>query len=56
MGSSSDGSVVAPGVTADEGEEPPQRGFFGRILDAFSPPEPDAALEAETALTRNPHR
>ena len=41
MGSSSDGSVVAPSVSADEGEEPPQRGFFGRILDAFSPPDQD---------------
>ena len=46
MGSSSDGSGVAPGVTADEGEEPPQRGFFGRILDAFSPPEQDTSEEA----------
>ena len=46
MGSSNDGSVVAPVVTADEGEEPPQRGFFGRILDAFSPPEQDTSEEA----------
>ena len=50
MGSSSDGSVVAPGVTADEGEEPPQRGFFGRILDAFSPPEPDAGSSDDAAV------
>ncbi len=51
MGSSSDGSAVTPSVTADEGEEPPQRGFFGRILDAFSPPDPDAADDAAQALS-----
>ena len=50
MGSSSDGSAVAPGVTADDGEDPPQRGFFGRILDAFSPPEQDDRPEADVAL------
>ena len=50
MGSSSDGSVVTPGVTADEGEEPPQRGFFGRIRDAFSPPEPDAGSSDDAAV------
>ena len=49
MGSSSDGSVVAPSAPTDEGEEPPQRGFFGRILDAFSPPEQDTAEEAAIA-------
>ena len=50
MGSSSDGSAVAPGVAADDGEDPPQRGFFGRILDAFSPPEQDDRPEADDAL------
>ena len=50
MGSSSDGSAVAPGVTADEGEEPPQRGFFGRIRDAFSPTEPDAGSSDDAAV------
>lgn len=50
MGSSSDGSAVAPGVAADDGEDPPQRGFFGRILDAFSPPEQDDRPEADVAL------
>lgn len=51
MGSSSDGSAVAPSVTADEGEEPPQRGFFGRILDAFSPPDQDdGGPEVDVAL------
>ena len=50
MGSSSDGSAVAPGVTADDGEDPPQRGFFGRILDAFSPPEQDDRPEGDVAL------
>ena len=50
MGSSSDGSGDAPSVAADEGEDPPQRGFFGRILDALSPPEQDGALEVSEAL------
>ena len=50
MGSSSDGSAVAPGVAADDGEDPPQRGFFGRILDAFSPPEQDDRPEGDVAL------
>jgi magnesium and cobalt transporter len=53
MGSSSDGSTTAPvlpGANVDDGEEPPQRGFFGRILDAFSPPDQDAGPEAATAV------
>ena len=50
MGSSSDGSVVAPNATADEGEDPPQRGFFGRILDAFSPPDQDDRSDGDVAL------
>ena len=49
MGSSNDGSVVAPSATADEGEDPPQRGFFGRILDAFSPPEQESGPELDAA-------
>ena len=51
MGSSSDGSVVAPNATADEGEDPPQRGFFGRILDAFSPPDQDDRSDGDAALS-----
>ena len=51
MGSSSDGSAIPPSVGADEGEEPPQRGFFGRILDALSPPDQDAAEGASGALS-----
>ena len=50
MGSSSDGSAVAPVVTADDGEDPPQRGFFGRILDAFSPPEQDVGPEMDAGI------
>ncbi len=53
MGSSSDGSTtapVSPGVNVDDGEEQPQRGFFGRILDAFSPPEQDAGPEGDAAV------
>lgn len=40
MGSSSDGSLAARGAQDDVGAdeaEPPQRGFFGRIIDALSP-------------------
>jgi magnesium and cobalt transporter len=54
MGSTHNGSVAtveAQGPTvqdADQGsEEPPQRGFFGRILDAFSPTDSDADAEPE---------
>jgi magnesium and cobalt transporter len=53
MGSSSDGSTaapVSPGVNVDDGEEPPQRGFFGRILDAFSPPEQDTGPETDATV------
>jgi magnesium and cobalt transporter len=53
MGSSSDGSTaapVSPGGNVDDGEEPPQRGFFGRILDAFSPPEQDTGPEADASV------
>ena len=50
MGSSSDGSVVAPNAPSDEGEDPPQRGFFGRILDAFSPPDQDERPEGDVVL------
>lgn len=51
MGSSSDGSVVAPNATADEGEDPPQRGFFGRILDAFNPPDQEERSDGDIALS-----
>lgn len=40
MGSSSDGSLAARGAQDDMGAdeaEPPQRGFLGRLLSAFSP-------------------
>ena len=40
MGSSSDGSNAAQGardLTQDDGQERAQRGFFGRLLSAFSP-------------------
>jgi magnesium and cobalt transporter len=40
MGSSNDGSAAAPGalddLTEDERSDPAQRGFFGRLLSAFS--------------------
>ena len=54
MGSSSDGSAGAPSAPTDEGEEPPQRGFFGRILDAFSPPDQDTAEEAAAIADAQP--
>ncbi|MBD1204078.1 MAG: CBS domain-containing protein [Rhodobacteraceae bacterium] len=50
MGSSSDGSLAARGAQDDMGAdeaEPPQRGFFGRILSAFSPSNGDHAARAE---------
>lgn len=48
MGSSTDGSAAAQGAQAgltEETSDPAQRGFFGRLLSAFSPgpdPEPEA--------------
>ena len=66
MGSSTDGSSAAqsaqdfsmntPDYTGpDESEEPPQRGFFGRIIDAFSPGSTespgDETLQGDTNAT-----
>ncbi|MDZ4134460.1 MAG: transporter associated domain-containing protein [Paracoccaceae bacterium] len=44
MGSSSDGSPAAQGaqdISGPDASEPGQRGFFGRIFDAFSPNDGD---------------
>lgn len=52
MGSSSDGSLAAQGAQDDMGAdeaEPPQRGFFGRILSAFSPSNSEATGGSEVA-------
>ena len=52
MGSSSDGSLAARGAQDDMGAdeaEPPQRGFFGRILSAFSSSNNQAAGGSEVA-------
>ncbi len=37
MGSSNDGLPATADANPDDGSEPPQRGFIGRILSAFSP-------------------
>ena len=52
MGSSSDGSLAARGAQDDVGAdeaEPPQRGFFGRILSAFSQSSSDVSARSEQA-------
>ena len=52
MGSSSDGSLAARGAQDDMGAdeaEPPQRGFFGRILSAFSSSNSEASTGSEQA-------
>ena len=41
MGSSNDGSGAKLAQT-DEPDEPAGRGFFGRLMEAFSPSEPAA--------------
>jgi magnesium and cobalt transporter len=54
MGSSNDGSVAARSAAAPapEGQtEPPERGFLGRLLDAFSPPDPGSTPETVPAST-----
>lgn len=54
MGSSSDGSLAARGAQDDVGAdeaEPPQRGFFGRILSAFSTSGSEAAGRSEALPT-----
>ena len=46
MASTSEDSSVAPRAQdRSEGEEPPTRGFFGRLLDALSPQETDRSGE-----------
>ena len=52
MGSSSDGSLAARGAQDDMGAdeaEPPQRGFFGRLLSALSPSNGNQAARSEAA-------
>ncbi len=54
MGSTTDGSTAAPGAlqdaTDDEPAEAASRGFFGRLLSAFTPsPEPEANVAAPSA-------
>jgi magnesium and cobalt transporter len=52
MGSSGDGSPAAQGaqdVFGGDEAEPPQRGFFGRLLNAFSPSQDTGAAEAQRA-------
>ena len=52
MGSSGDGSPAAQGaqdVFGGDEAEPPQRGFFGRLLSAFSPSQDHGAGEAQRA-------
>jgi magnesium and cobalt transporter len=49
MGSTNNGSDTAqdhPGAADQEDAEPPQRGFFGRIMDAFSPSDSDGQGDA----------
>lgn len=57
MGSTNNGSVAAPdvqGATDQDEAEPPQRGFFGRIIDALSPSEP--APEGDARPVQGPER
>ena len=52
MGSSSDGSLAARGAQDDMGAdeaEPPQRGFFGRLLSALSSSNGNQAARSEAA-------
>lgn len=42
MGSTNNGSETTPGAQTSDDAEPPQRGFFGRIIDALSPSDPVA--------------
>lgn len=57
MGSTTNGSDLAPpapAATLDEAAEPPQRGFFGRLLSAFSPadtPDPEGAAPGQAGQT-----
>jgi magnesium and cobalt transporter len=57
MGSSSDGSSAAqsaPRLTAENDEEPPSRGFFGRIFSAFTPSENTSTEAANASLPAAP--
>ena len=57
MGSTNNGSVVAlshQNGADEEDTEPPQRGFFGRIMDALSPS--DAVTEGEDEPMQGPLR
>lgn len=45
MGESADGSMVAQDAPDPDSTE--QRGFFGRIIDAFTPSDSDAATQTE---------
>ncbi len=51
MGSNNDGSTAAqgalPDLTEDERSDPAQRGFFGRILSAFTPGVDPSAVDAD---------
>ncbi|ESW59574.1 MAG: conjugation transfer protein [Rhodobacter sp. CACIA14H1] len=52
MGSSGDGSPAAQGaqdVFGGDEAEPPQRGFFGRLLGAFSPSQDQGGAAAQRA-------
>lgn len=56
MGSSSDGSPAAQGAQdtfGGEEAEPPQRGFLGRLLSAFSPSHDQATQQAQGAATNS---
>ena len=57
MGSSSDGSNAAQGardLTQDDGQERAQRGFFGRLLSAFSPSTETAGAVSTDAAAAHP--
>jgi len=59
MGSSTDGSAAAQnaqdGLTDEPASDTPQRGFFGRLLSAFSPgTEAQATSAPETAQSGSP--
>ncbi|WP_323007406.1 transporter associated domain-containing protein [Pseudorhodobacter sp.] len=50
MGSTHNGSVAkleAQGPSDQDSDEPAQRGFFGRIIDAFSPSDTDSDSDAQ---------
>jgi magnesium and cobalt transporter len=61
MGSSNDGSIAAHSALDDDHteSEPPQRGLFGRLIDAFSGPDSQSGTngddEAQTPTTQPVH-